>query len=485
MTRPYRLLGYSLSLLAVAFACKTKSLKDDPRDQNGDGVADDLGTSVDVDGDGEPDVADCNMDGVADGIGVDVDNDNILDAVGIDSDGDGLVDALDTNCDGVPDTTSELPGPGTGGGTGDDTATTGGASSTGGGASTGGTTPVGPRPLPEGWTGFLSYKISDSTVTSIFDEWKENHVEACGGNARVKRGPEDSNDTVSEGQAYGMLIAVGHGDQALFDQLWGFYKANSTNGLMPWKLSGCSGVQDSNNATDAELDAAMALIQAACKFGSDTYKQDAASMLGAVISQLSASKGGNGTLLAGKTGFDGDCLNASYVAPGYYRAFAGVDTANAATWNDLAADSYALLNGVANGSTGLVPDWSGNCGAGKSANYTYDAARTPWRVITDYLWYGTPAAKTFADRMTNWVEGQPDGLPGIRDGYTTSGTKTGMYVNAAFTGAFAVAAASHSQERADDYAQVLNNIRGSNYFGRSLKAIYGLLATGQFDKSCY
>lgn len=72
-------------------------------DTNGDGVADELGVTLDLDDDGEPDLFDIDMDGTPDGIGVDTDNDGVLDAVGYDTNGDGIIDALDTDGDGIPD----------------------------------------------------------------------------------------------------------------------------------------------------------------------------------------------------------------------------------------------------------------------------------------------------------------------------------------------------------------------------------------------
>lgn len=496
MTRTSTLRTSLALLLPVAVAWACSDVNRVPRNQwdtDNDGVADDLGKGFDLDGDGVLDGFDCSGDGTFDGPGVDTNDDGVPDALGFDTDGDGLVDAIDTDGDCQPDLYSSLVhGEGNGTGSGGTPSTDGGPVGSGGNDSTGSggtTSPTGPRPLPEGWSGYLTYRVSDSTTDAIYQEWKTNHVESCGdGTSRVVR-PEENNDTVSEGIAYGMLLAVGHDDKALFDQLWGFFKKHAQSQLLPWKMSGCNGVQDQNNATDAELDAAMALIQAGCRWGDAPYKQDAASLLGAVISQLLGQRNGYSNLKPARDWMPASCLNASYVAPGYYRAFAGVDTANAAAWNKLATDAYPLLNGVANSSTGLVPDWSdaseGSCGSGRPLNYTYDAARTPWRVATDYLWYGTPEAKTFNDRITNWLDSTPSGITGVRDGYQLNGTLVGQYVNAAFTGGFATGAFTHSQELADKFGQALNNVRGNNYFGRSLKGLYTLLATGRFAKSCY
>ena len=60
---------------------------------------------------------------------------------------------------------------------------------------------------------------------AAFNQWKTDTVttNGAGGFRRVQRPAEpglEANSTVSEGIAYGMLIAVYMGDQALFDGLW-------------------------------------------------------------------------------------------------------------------------------------------------------------------------------------------------------------------------------------------------------------------------
>src|SRR5574344_743189 len=130
-----------------------------------------------------------------------------------------------------------------------------------------------PTNLPSGGTYGGSQKAADA-----YNAWKNAYVASCSGSYRVKF--DDGSSTVSEGIAYGMLLAVYADDKDLFDGLWAYYKANvNGNGVMNWKISGCSGVSGSNGATDAELDAAMALIIAAEQWPSGTYKTVAKSFI--------------------------------------------------------------------------------------------------------------------------------------------------------------------------------------------------------------
>ena len=52
---------------------------------------------------------------------------------------------------------------------------------------------------------------------------------------------------------------------------------------------------------------------------------------------------------------------------------------------------------------GLVPEW-GNVDGSVDNNYGYNACRTPWRVAVDFLWFCTPAAKTFLDHVSTYVD---------------------------------------------------------------------------------
>jgi endo-1,4-beta-D-glucanase Y len=342
---------------------------------------------------------------------------------------------------------------------------------------------------PYGGKGFMPSTVRAADATTIWNNFKAQHVVACGSQFRVTFSTESQ--TVSEGIAYGMLGAVGNSDRTTFDGLWAYYKQRRNgNGFMNWKIDGCTTNATSDgmgSATDAELDAAMGLIQAECKWGGGAYRSDAIALLNA-IRQHEVS--GNYVLPGDSWGGGGaGCINPSYFAPGYYRAFALVDTAQASFWNNLASAGYSQLN--ANGTTGLVPDWAGSC-ASRGGNYGWDAVRTPWRIATDYLWWGTAEAGTFLNRMASWASGAGGGayvVSEVQTGYQTNGTKLNMGArNSAFSGGFMLSAMGASQMAADEYAGAflsVNQTLGDNaYFQRALRAVYVLLPAGLFPKGC-
>jgi len=329
-------------------------------------------------------------------------------------------------------------------------------------------------------TGFFPTTILPSHAKTAYTTWKTKYLKSCSGNRF--RVAFNADETVSEGIGYGMLLTVAHGDRAEFDGLWAYYKSRSSGGLMGWKASGCDSTTDPNSASDADLDSAMALIQAACKWGG-SYLSEATTLI-ANIKAKETIEGGTNYLKPASSGLD-SCQNVSYASPAYYRAFAKKKPDQAAFWNKLATDSYTQLNSAANGSTGLVPNWSnmsGGAGCGGKPDgdrYGYDAARTPWRVATDYVWNGTPAAKTYLGKLVTWVDGPAGGIK-----YTLSGTKESVNHNSTFTGAFALAGMAQSQEKANLYGSAFRAVSDSAYYEESLRAVYMLLASGLFLNAC-
>jgi endo-1,4-beta-D-glucanase Y len=390
-----------------------------------------------------------------------------------------------------------------------------GASSVGGGSlGSAGATGSGGNPglpLPNG---FKPTTLTPVDADAAYADWKTNHLEDCDGGVFRARWEMDKLDaTVSEGIGYGMLLTVAHNEQAAFDGLWAYYKKGSqSNGLMNWMRYGCDahretkyGQYPDGAASDADLDAAMALIMAKCRWGNATngtdYGAAATSLIGSIKANETGTDNGRTYMQPGdSTWFEGmgaGCVNPSYFAPAYYRAFAKLLTnqADKDFWNKLADDTYPMLTAGANSSTGLVKNWTSGSGGTAACASSYnnpdefgsDAARTPWRIATDYVWSGTPAAKTFSDKTTAWVKGQGIASIGLWlkiDGSGSSHPDAAKH-SVINIGAFACAAVTYDQATADEFAAEVKRMPtttgiDAGYFSRSLRAVYLLLLTGGF-----
>jgi endo-1,4-beta-D-glucanase Y len=328
--------------------------------------------------------------------------------------------------------------------------------------------------------------------------------------------------TVSEGIGYGMLLAVSFGEQQVFDGLLAYYQlalnqgSNDPNypqpatGLMHWLRYGCDAHWDTiyseypdNAAADADLDVAMALIMADCRWGGSGYAAEASRVIGAIRQYMFMDHNGMHVLQPGDSSWydsmGAGCVNYSYFAPAYYREFAAYDSGNAQFWNDAADDVYSLLAAASNSSTGLVRNWGSADGGDatpechdaytRAASYGDDAARAPWRIATDYIWNGTAAAKSWTDRVTTWVDGV--GITNTAQWYELGGNvdtqaPTPDDHTAINVGPWAVGAMTYDQATVDAFAAELVAIPAGSgdhdgeYFPRMLKALSLIALTGSF-----
>ncbi|MDP9425200.1 MAG: glycosyl hydrolase family 8, partial [Actinomycetota bacterium] len=233
--------------------------------------------------------------------------------------------------------------------------------------------------------------------------------------------PKSGGATTSEGQAYAMLRAVYVNDREAFDQLWGWTQENiqepGDNSLLAWKYGqkedGTEGVTDFSTATDADTDAALALLFAAERFEEPQYEREALTILGDVWEEETVSNvaGYDRVLVAGDWARgDGTTsrpvVNPSYLSPYAYKIFAEADPSH--DWDALVDSSYEILQDAQadpalGGEAGVVPNWLAvdpETGAPDAAEleglptdeFSYDATRVPWRVSLDYLWFGDERA---------------------------------------------------------------------------------------------
>jgi endo-1,4-beta-D-glucanase Y len=324
------------------------------------------------------------------------------------------------------------------------------------------------------YKGFRS--IDPKRLKAEYDTWKARHYTECtDGSACV---PRDEGDCISEGIGYGMLLTVAFDDQPAFDKLWKFYSNHKgSTGLMDWQAARCGGTQQAGWATDGDLDVAMALIQASCKWGM-TYDQNARAVI-ANIKNSSIETCSNGHRLL-KPGSFGGCngterqVDPSYLATGYFKVFASL-TGDAA-WTSLVDDSYSLLSAAQAKMNGLVPDWSdpsGNPPSGDRGKYGPDASRTPWRIAADYAWYGEARAVTFLDKVAAYVEAQ-------------GGIDKALAPASNYRGGLAMSGIHKDAATAQRYtdAWLTTSVDDGTYYPGTLRPLYLLLLANQFPNAC-
>ena len=341
--------------------------------------------------------------------------------------------------------------------------------------------------------GIVPTNASSDDAKNAYNAWKQEYVTSCGGGSyRVKF--DDGSSTVSEGIAYGMLLSVYADDKATFDGLWQYYKNNRNgNGVMNWKINGCSGASGQNGATDAELDAAMALIIAAIQWPGGSYTNDAVKLIQTIKTYEMAA---DGQALNGDAwGSANSCRNPSYFAPAYYVEFAKVDAANASFWSTTAINaSNKLLKANMNSTSGLISNWcdasSGTenaCGPTGSGGYGYgaDACRNPWRMAVDYLWHGnncSEGASAINAKLVNFVKGHESSVcKGPFDNRSISNPESGRYANGSYsTMALPMMTSSNQSSLNNCYSAVKALGDYDVYFNTTLRCITMFVLTGNF-----
>lgn len=202
---------------------------------------------------------------------------------------------------------------------------------------------------------------------------------------------DQGNDTVSEGQAYGLLISAAVGDEGSFEKIWMWTREHlmREDGLLSWHWSQ-GAVTDPTPASDADLDTARALVRAGTLFGRPDLTADGNLLAGRVMDKLTVETVHGRILLPGQWAKQGPALsyNPSYASPAAFDVL-GASTGDA-RWRELSAGTSTVTASL-EAAGPLLPDWAriradgsvqpvtGPAGDGGPGLYSYDAARVPVR----------------------------------------------------------------------------------------------------------
>lgn len=198
---------------------------------------------------------------------------------------------------------------------------------------------------------------------------------------------DQGDDTVSEGQAYGLLIALAADDKDAFDDLWSWTRENLVrpDGLLAWQWAD-GAIVDAEPASDADVDMARALVLAGSRWADASYTEAGVALATVVADTMTVQTQLGRILVPGLWAAAADPYqyNPSYASPSAF-ALLGEATGDP-RWGELAAGTTAVTRRLLEGSA-LPPDWAqvhgdgtvepmpGAAGAGASVRYGYDAAR--------------------------------------------------------------------------------------------------------------
>lgn len=285
------------------------------------------------------------------------------------------------------------------------------------------------------------HRVNNNTRTQLLYAWnhfKDNFIVSYGQVIDPK-----TNVTTSEGQSYALLRAVMMNDHDTFKGVWLWtqhqLQHRLDDKLLSWRWK--DGVQtDSVNATDADLDIALALIFASQRFNAPEYLEDARLIIADIWRQTVVDINGRYYLLpmektlARRDNFF--LLNPSYMSPAHYRLFAEIDTERREEWLKLADDTYMLLGDTLPMNWVLINDTTGEVSSagryivqGDADLFGYDAFRTFWRVGLDVEWFESEKGKRYLENIGSIFVGEWNRSKTFVDRYTANGGGIGNNPN--------------------------------------------------------
>jgi oligosaccharide reducing-end xylanase len=290
-------------------------------------------------------------------------------------------------------------------------------------------------------------------------------------------------DVRSEGQSYGMMIAVQMDKKAEFDRLWKWAKTfmqhqqGQRKGYFAWQVNPNGTVIDPNSASDGEEWFATALFLASARWGDGTgifdYRAEAQAILDAMLSKTESSDNDTTvTNLFNKTekqvvfvpvGNADDFTDPSYHLPHFYELWARRADKNNAFWRDAASTSRRFLKKAVNPKTGLAPDYAHFDGTpadfwnGGHGDFRFDAWRVAANVAMDHVWFGRDNWEI--EQNNRWLEFfASEGLDAYVNQYKLDGERLSSGRSSGLIAINAAACLASTHPKRKEFVQALWNM---------------------------
>ena len=292
----------------------------------------------------------------------------------------------------------------------------------------------------------------------------------------------------SEGQGYGMLLAVMADDRETFDRLWRWTALNlfvRKDNLAAWRWNPGDEphIRDTNNATDGDLLIAWALARAARVWRSPEYRAAARRISLAVAKLIDASQPATPLLPPASFGFsrgqmpDGPVINLSYLV---FPAFDELKSvAPEVDWTGLLKGSAALVEKSRFGPENLPADWV-SVASGQPvpaqfqpAVFGYESIRIPLYLA----WSSAGNPKSLSAFAASW-QGHKGDDPGVID--LASGHMKQSFGDSGYRGVVALARCASTGEA---FPEAATHVDLGRYFSATLHML-SLAAAREKFPSC-
>jgi endoglucanase len=329
-----------------------------------------------------------------------------------------------------------------------------------------------------GWVGApVGASLDDPQVEALAaaDAFLGRYLQPSGRIARTDEG----GDSVSEGQAYALLMAVALGNEERFRRIWSWTDEHlqRDDGLLAWRWAD-GGIADSQAAADADLLTAAALALAGIRFGDPDLTAEAQLINDAVLEHEVVTARASPVLVAGPWATETRTVNASYLATPAMSVL--WETLDDQRWGPVAAWSRDVLHALTAVPPHLPPDWATvdatggepraqPSPAGESPRYGYEATRVIVQAAVDCR----GAGQDIAAWAWPFLAGEVDS-GNLVAAYALDGQRLGADRHPlALVAAAAAAAASGDHQRAADLLDAAEDLdaEAPSYFGAAWIAL--------------
>ena len=241
-----------------------------------------------------------------------------------------------------------------------------------------------------------------TTVQTASERFLERYVTYAGAVVRIDQG----GDVVSEGQAYGMLIAEVGGRSDLVPVIWQWTSEHlrRPDGLLAFHANADGSVIDDSSAADADILAAYALLRYDGP-NATAIHSDGRRLAATVIEHESiADDSGELVPVAGNwANGPAAAVNPSYWMPGVYDDLAGLTGDD--RWGAMASTTVGLVDAATESGAALPADWGQLTGTSfeptpapdgsAGVQYGLDAQRVP-------LWFAASCSSASTTLAAAW-----------------------------------------------------------------------------------
>lgn len=350
-------------------------------------------------------------------------------------------------------------------------------------------------------------------ILDAYSNWTDTYVRTASGGEETMYyvAYDETGSTVSEAHGYGMLItaemaAYSDETKAHFDGMYHYFKhypSANNNAFMAWKQQDQGdGTMINDNgeitgsATDGDMDIAYALLLADEAWGSDgsiNYREEAITIINELMEDViheDLNLPLLGDWVRGNDPVYSDSTRTSDWMGGHASAFA--EAAEDNRWEDVEKAIVDTTEDVQNEyspDTGLLPDFliyeegqwrpapAEFLERDSDGDYSYNAARVPWRMAESYQKTGNNQVREQLQRINEWAEADSDGSPSsLQAGYTLKGEALAEHTDMVFTAPLA-AGASVDESKQDWLNQLWDQMTigygdsDRNYYNDSVRLL--------------